>query len=524
MAKGREKSDGPIVPEGRRKAAPTSGGEQRGGKGVTASEQAGQLELFFESADSPKGADGGADTGQPVPAPCAVPLSRDRKSRALPAMVIEEVAREDNLKEAFKQVASNDGAPGPDRKSVAWVRQHLSEVLPHLQRELLSGDYQPGLIRRVWIPKPGGGQRGLGIPDVIDRLVQQAVARVLSPHWVPTFHPSSHGFIEGRSCHTAIAEAVSYLEEGFEWVVDIDLEKFFDRVNHQRLMSRLEQKVSDRRLLKLIRKMLKAKIVMPDGVVVSNEEGVPQGGPLSPLLSNIVLDELDWEFERRGHRFVRYADDCNIYVRSERAGHRVMASVTQFIERRLRLKVNSSKSAVARTGERHFVGFTLRREPEDGTVEVRLSKRSVDRIKARIRELTPRNWGRSLRDCIRGVNEYLQGWIAFFWIVTDVEERALRGFEGHIRRRLRAIVLRHWKSKRTIRRRLVKLGVSKRAAGRTVYDGRKSWWDLALRPAVHWALPNAYFAKVGLISLKGRWQELRARQASAQTQRLLPFG
>ena len=424
MAKGREKSDGRTVPEDRRKAVPTPGGDQGGGRATTASEQAGQLELFVESADSPKGADGGADAGQPAPAPLAVPLSKDRKSNALPAMVIEEVAREDNLRRAFKQVASNKGAPGPDGKSVEWVREHLDEILPHLQRELLSGDYQPGLIRRAWIPKPGGGQRGLGIPDVIDRLVQQAVAQVLSPHWTPTFHPSSHGFIEGRSCHTAIAEAVRYLEEGFEWVVDIDLEKFFDRVNHQRLMSRLEQKVSDRRLLKLIRRMLRARVVMPDGVVVSNEEGVPQGGPLSPLLSNIVLDELDWELERRGHCFVRFADDCNIYVRSERSGQRVMASVVRFISGRLRLKVNVNKSAVARTEERHFVGFSLRRKPEDGTVEVRLSKRSSDRLKARIRELTPRNWGRSLRACIQGVNEYMQGWIAFFWIVTDVEERA----------------------------------------------------------------------------------------------------
>jgi len=234
-------------------------------------------------------------------------------------MVMKEVSSEKNLREAFKQVASNKGAPGPDGKSVNWVRKHLDDILPILQGELLEGSFQPGQIRRVWISKSGGGQRGLGIPDVIDRIVQQAVAQVLSPHYEPTFHASSHGFIKGRSCHTAITEAVGYLEEGYEWVVDIDLEKFFDQVNHQRLMSRLEQKVSDRLLLKLIRKMMKAKIVMPDGVVVSNDEGVPQGGPLSPLLSNIVLDELDWELDRRGHRFVRYADDCNIYVRSERS-------------------------------------------------------------------------------------------------------------------------------------------------------------------------------------------------------------
>jgi group II intron reverse transcriptase/maturase len=223
----------------------------------------------------------------------------------------------------------------------------------------------------------------------------------------PTFHPSSHGFRPARSCHTAIAEAKRYLENGYEWVVDLDLEKVFDRVHHQRLMARLETKVTDRRQLALIHRMLKAKVVMPDGVVVSTEEGVPQGGPLSPLLSNIVLDELDQECARRGYHFVRCADDANIYVRSERAGHRVMASVVRFIERRLRLKVNRTKSAVVRPEERHFVGFSLRRNPEDGSVEVFLSKRSKVRIDARIRELTPRAWGQSLRGCIATLNPYL---------------------------------------------------------------------------------------------------------------------
>ena len=519
---GREKSDGRRVPEGRRKAVPTAGGDQRGGKATTVSEEARQLPLFFEPVDSPQGADGGADTDRSVPAPLAVPLSRDRRGRVLPAMVIEEVARERNLKEAFAKVASNKGAPGPDGRSIRWVRKHLKEVLPHLCKELLAGSYQPGLIRRVWIPKPGG-KRGLGIPDVVDRIVQQAVAQVLSPHWTPTFHKSSHGFIEGRSCHTAIAEARKYLEEGLECVVDIDLEKFFDQVNHQRLISRLERKVSDRRLLKLIHKMLKAKIVMPDGVVVSNDEGVPQGGPLSPLLSNIVLDELDWELERRGHRFVRYADDCNIYVRSERSGHRVMASISRFITKRLRLKINASKSAVARPEDRHFVGFTLRRDPEDGTVAVLLSKRSFDRVKAKIRELTPRNWGQSLRACISKVNGYLRGWIGFFWIVTDAEERTLQWCEAHIRRRLRAIVLRHWKRERTIYRRLVKLGVRPSIAFKTLYHGKRSWWALSHCWAVDHALPNRYFAELGLVSLKERWKELNTRYLIANAQLCLPF-
>jgi group II intron reverse transcriptase/maturase len=314
---------------------------------------------------------------------------------------------------------------------------------------------------------------------VVDRVVQEAVRQVLEPLYEPTFHASSHGFRPERSCHTAIAEARQHLEDGHEWVVDLDLEKFFDRVNHQRLMARLAQRVGDKRLLVLIGKMLKAQVVMPDGVVVSTDEGVPQGGPLSPLLSNIVLDELDSELERRGHRFVRYADDCNIYVRSERAGHRVMASVVSFIERCLRLKVNASKSAVARPEERHFVGFRLRREPLDGEVEVLLSKRSKDRLDARVRDLTPRSWGNSLRACILGLNAYLVGWLGFFGICTEGVERTLSTLDAHIRRRLRAIQLRHWKTQRTTVRRLLALGVSRKLAWRTLYAGRRSTWALS---------------------------------------------
>ncbi len=330
---------------------------------------------------------------------------------------------------AFEQVAANQGAPGPDRQTIEEVRKHLSEILPRLQTELLKGRYEPGMIRRVWIPKSGGGQRGLGIPDVIDRLVQQAIYQILSPHYEPDFHPSSHGFRPERSCHTAIAEAKEYVEEGYDWVVDLDLEKFFDRVCQDRLLSRLEPKVQDRRILQLIRRLLKAKVVLPDGVVIDTEEGVPQGGPLSPLLSNIVLDELDWELDRRGHHFVRSADDANIYVRSERSGQRVMAGLTRFIEKRLRLQVNAGKSAVARPEERHFLGFRLRRNPEDGSVDVLLLKRSKERIDQRVRELTPRNWGQSLRECIRRLNAYLQGWAGFFQIGSEAELRTLRALQ-----------------------------------------------------------------------------------------------
>jgi len=398
MTKGRKESDGRVVPEGCRKAVSTAA--SRGGKATTAREEARQLGLFRETADSPKGDDGGTDVGLPTPGPRAVPKSRNTKGGVPPAMTMEEVAAEHNLKRAFERVARNDGAPGPDRQSIEEVQEHLGEILPQLRRELLAGSYQPGMVRRVWIAKVGGGERGLGIPNVVDRLVQQAVYQVLSPHYEPTFHGSSHGFRPGRSCHTAIAEARGHLEEGYGWVVDFDLEKFFDRVNHDRLVARLEQRVKDCRILQLIRRMLKAKVVMPDGVVVRTEEGAPQGGPLSPLLSNIVLDELDWELDRRGHRFVRYADDSNIYVRSERSGKRVMASVVRFLERRLRLKVNTAKSAVARPEERHFVGFRLWREPLDGETEVLLSRRTKERIDEKVRELTPRTWGQSLRGCL----------------------------------------------------------------------------------------------------------------------------
>lgn len=518
MTKGREESDGPVVPEGRRKAAPTAGATGRGGKRTTASQEAGQLELTLETAESPKGDDGGRDRGRPRPRPTAVPKSRSTTGEALPAMTIEEVAREENLREAFRRVASNDGAPGPDRQTIEQVRERLEGILPVLSRELVEGSYRPGDIRRVWIPKTGGGERGLGIPNVIDRIVQQAVAQVLGPHYEPTFHPSSHGFRPERSCHTAIAEAKKHLEDGYDTVVDLDLDKFFDRVNHQRLLARLEKRVKDRRLIELIGRMLKARVVMPDGVVVTTEKGTPQGGPLSPLLSNIVLDELDWELARRGHRFVRYADDENIYVRSRRAGERVMANVRDFIERKLRLKVNLTKSAVARPEERHFLGFRLRRDPEDGTVEVDLSKRSEERVDRVIREKTARNRGESLKTVLRDLNVFLQGWIGFFWIVTGrTAERTLHNLDAHIRRRLRALLLKQWRRRRSIVRRLIKLGCRPKTAGETVYDGRRRLWDLSRRAAVQRALRNAYFAERGLFSIEEWWRD-RWQRANAPVQ------
>jgi group II intron reverse transcriptase/maturase len=357
---------------------------------------------------------------------------------------------------------------------------------------------------------------------VIDRVVQEAVRLVLEPLYEPTFHPSSHGFRPERSCHTAIAEAVKHVDDGYDLVVDLDLEKFFDHVHQQRLMSRLAQRVQDKTVLVLIGRMLKAKVVLPDGVVVPTKEGVPQGGPLSPLLSNIVLDELDWELDRRGHRFVRYADDCNIYVRSERAGQRVMASIKQFIARRLRLRVNEQKSAVARPEERHFLGFRLRCNPLDGTVEVMLSARSKERIDEKIRELVPRNFGDSLDACIRRLNEYLRGWIGFFGICT-AEEQTFQALDAHIRRRLRALQLQHWKRKRTIVRKLIALGIRRKSAWQTVYEGRKAIWALSHTSVVHRALRNSYFEARKLESITQLWSRILSNTA-APVQLMLPLG
>ena len=365
-----------------------------------------------------------------------------------------------------------------DGLTIDGAKDFLREHWPNIRAQLLEGTYQPQPVKRVEIPKPDGGIRKLGVPCVVDRLIQQAMLQVFQERWDPTFSEHSYGFRPGRSAHQAVAQAQRYIADGYNVVVDLDLEKFFDRVHHQRLVARLETKVKDRRLIALIQRMLNAKVVMPDGVVVNTDEGVPQGGPLSPLLSNIVLDELDQELSRRGHRFVRYADDENIYVRSERAGHRVMASVVRFIEKQLRLKVNQAKSAVARPEERHFVGFSLQRNPEDGTIEVFLSKRSKSRIDARIRELTPRAWGQSLRGCLATLNAYLRGWLNFFGTsCTDAVVRTLHTLDAHIRRRLRALLLRQWKRKRFIVRRLIRMGARATTAWRTVYGGHKSLWD-----------------------------------------------
>jgi RNA-directed DNA polymerase len=481
-------------------------------------------QLSFVFADSPQG---GKGVGPPDASDGKAFLLHIAKSMptndlSAPAAdterLLERTASASNLATALLNVARNKGAPGVDRCSVTEVVEAARSVLPRLQRALLEGTYQPGDIRRVWIPKPGGGQRGLGIPNVIDRWVQQAVLQVLEPIYEPTFHASSHGFRPARGAHTAIAQAKAYVAEGHEVVVDLDLSKFFDRVHHQRLLSRLAQRIADPRILKLIRQMLKAKVVMPDGTRVSTDEGTPQGGPLSPLLSNVVLDEFDWELQRRGLRFVRYADDCNIFVHSLRAGQRVMASIRRFLERRLRLLVNEEKSKVARPEEIHFLGFRLRKSPE-GQVEVHISDRTKQRLDARIRELTPRNWGQSLARCIEQTNRYLQGWIAYFRICTEESLLLFHRFDAHIRRRLRAIIVRQKKRPRHLYRHLLRCDVSVGAAAKTAYCRRGVWKRSNMRGMTA-AYSNAWFHE-RLVSLKAAWDDLNQPPTLASGQTLL---
>lgn len=341
----------------------------------------------------------------------------------------------------------------------------------------------------------GGGQRGLGIPNVVDRVVQQAVLQVLSPQYEPTFHASSHGFRPRRSCHTAIAEATQYLAQGYEYVVDLDLEKFFDTVHHQRLLARLSARVTDVRVLKLIHAMLKAKVVMPDGVVVSNDEGTSQGGRLSPLLSNIVLDELDLELAQRGHKFVRYADDCNIYVRSRRAGERVMVSIEGFLRHRLKLRINTAKSAVARPSTRKFLGFSFTAGSQPRR---RIAPQALARFKAKLRDLTRRTRGATLAQSTEDLSRYLIGWRGYFGVCQTPS--VLQALDEWTRRRLRAIAWKQWKRGRARFAELRQHGVGHKMAAQTAGSAHGPW-RLSKSPTLHAALSKTFFRNLGLASL-----------------------
>jgi RNA-directed DNA polymerase len=443
------------------------------------------------------------------------PAAGKEKARPETKELMEEVLRRENLREALKRVRSNQGVPGVDGMTTEALVPYLRENWPRIRKELAEGTYQPGPIRRVDIRKPDGkGMRSLGIPTVLDRFIQQAILQVLTPIVDPPFSESSYGFRPGRGAHDAVKAAQGHVEAGYRWVVDLDLEKFFDRVNHDVLMARVARVVRDKRLLRLIRRYLEAG-VMHEGVVQEQEEGTPQGGPLSPLLSNILLDELDKELERRGHRFCRYADDGNIYVRSKAAGERVMESITRFLWERLRLRVNREKSAVGRPWERKFLGYamTWHRRPK-----LRVAPSAMRRMKAHIQEMVRKGRGRSLSKIIGGMTVYLRGWVNYFRLaqVKSIFEE----LDQWIRRKLRCILWRQWKRPLTRAKRLILLGLDKERAYTSAYNGRGPWWNSGASH-MNAAIPAKWLAQRGLMSLLNehlRFQHL-SRTAVCRTAR-----
>ena len=448
-----------------------------------------QIELDFSSALT------GASRGVAGEETESSMATSGPESPANTERLMEEVCERENLKEALRQVKANKGSAGVDGMTVVALSDYLRGHWPAIREQLLNGTYEPQPVRRVEIPKPdGGGVRKLGIPTTLDRFIQQAVMQALQRRWDRTFSEHSYGFRPGRSAHQAVAQAQQHIAQGYGWCVDLDLEKFFDRVNHDKLMGRIANRIEDKRLLKLIRAFLKAG-VMENGLVNPSVEGTPQGGPLSPLLSNLVLDELDRELERRGHRFVRYADDCNIYVRSERAGQRVMKSVTRFITQRLKLKVNETKSAVARPRERKFLGFSFSAGPEVKRV---IAPKALDRFKARIRETTRRAKGVSIETIIAELAPYLRGWRSYFGFCETPE--VLVYLTRWVRLRLRAALWRQWKTPHRRRAALLQLGVRPRLASNTAGSGRGPWY-LARAKALSVGLSNAYFKSLGLPTL-----------------------
>jgi len=424
----------------------------------------------------------------------ALMAKREAESMAISRLLMEAVCERRNCKQALARVKRNKGSAGIDGMTVEQLPAYLKQHWLTIRAQLISGTYKPQPVKRVEIPKPDGGMRKLGIPTVLDRFIQQAVLQVLQRSWDRTFSAQSYGFRPRRSAHQAVAKAQQYIAAGYGWVVDLDLEKFFDRVNHDKLMARLARRIGDKRMLKLIRAFLRAG-VLEGGLVSPIDEGTPQGGPLSPLLSNIVLDELDRELEQRGHRFVRYADDCNIYVRSQRAGERVMKSVSQFITSKLKLKVNEEKSAVARPGQRKFLSFSFLGSE---IIKRRIAAKAIARFKQRVRELTRRTRGVKVETMVAQLSRYLRGWRGYFGFCQT--PWVLRSLESWLRRRLRAVVWKQWKRGKVRFAELRKRGVSKDLAARTVGSAHGPW-RLSNSPALNVALPNAYFASLGLTPL-----------------------
>jgi group II intron reverse transcriptase/maturase len=417
--------------------------------------------------------------------------------------LMETIISRGNMMAAHSRVVSNKGAPGVDEMPVTALKGYLQQEWPRIKEELLAGKYRPQPVLKVEIPKPGGGTRMLGIPTVLDRLIQQAVHQVLSPLFDPDFSENSYGFRPGRSAHQAIKAARQHVISGKRWVVDIDLEKFFDRVNHDTLMSLVRRKVRDRRVLKLIDSYLKVGM-FEGGIISPRQEGTPQGGPLSPLLSNILLDELDKELEKRGHAFCRYADDCNIYVATKVSGERVMASITRFLSERLKLTVNQAKSAVGRPWSRIFLGYTMSWHPTKARLKV--GDKAVARIKASLREICKYGRGWSMSKTIKEANPKLRGWVNYFHLAGNTT--IFQEMDSWLRRKLRAILWRQWKRNMTRAKNLIKLGLSGDAAWRFVRIERGPWATAGTN-IMHRVLKNSYFESLGLFSLQEQYQRLQ---------------
>jgi RNA-directed DNA polymerase len=444
-----------------------------------------QLELAFMAegrGEAPMAADKGTE---------AAKAKRKPEDPALAVLLMEEICQRENLRRALQRVKQNKGSPGIDGMTVRKLSSYLKKHWPRIREQLLAGTYSPEPVKRVEIPKSDGGIRKLGIPTVLDRFIQQAIMQVLQKYWDETFSEHSYGFRPGRSAHQAISRSQQYVEEGYRWVVDVDLERFFDRVNHDKLMGKLAKRIPDRRLLKIIRAFLNAG-VMENGLVSATTEGTSQGGPLSPLLSNIVLDELDRELERRGHRFVRYADDCNIYVRSERAGNRVMENISKFITRKLKLKVNQSKSKVGRPWRCKFLGFRIivGKETKRG-----IAPRSLSRFKRRVRKLTCYRRGVTIEQMIERLNRYLVGWRGYFGYCQTPS--VMVRLDSWIRRRLRYVYWRRWKRGKKRFAELRRLGICKDLAAKTA-GSIHGPWRISRSPALSFVFPNAHFSSLGL--------------------------
>ena len=444
--------------------------------------------------------------------PGAGSKGRDRKSREYDAgaldvtatteidwpeaeeRLMEDIISRGNLKKAYNRVVSNKGAAGVDGMTTGRLREHLIREWPRIREELLGGRYQPQPVRKVEIPKPGGGMRMLGIPTVLDRLIQQAMYQELGPLFEPGFSANSYGFRPGKSAHHAVKAARSHVASGLRWVVDIDLAQFFDRVNHDILMSRVARKVKDKRVLLLIRRYLQAGL-FEGGVVSARTEGTPQGGPLSPLLLNILLDELDKELEKRGHCFCRYADDANVYVRTRRSGERVMTSLTKFLETRLKLTVNQDKSAVDRPWNRQFLGYGM---TNHRTPQIKVGGKSLDRLKSKLREFSRRGRGKKVKRVIEELTPILRGWSNYFKLAQV--RKPFEELDKWLRRKLRCIIWRQWKRPATRARKLIQRGLSEERARKSAGNGRGPWWNSGASH-MNQAFDRSYFSKLGLFSL-----------------------